>query len=28
VLPDALVDEAIGLVIATIDHGAHEPAGS
>jgi hypothetical protein len=27
VLPDALVDEAVGLVVATVDHGADEPAG-
>ena len=27
VLPDAFVDEAIGLVVATVDHGADEPAG-
>ncbi len=28
VLPEALVDEAIGLVVATVDHGAHKPAGA
>jgi hypothetical protein len=28
VFPDAFVDEAVGLVVATVDHGADEPAGS
>ena len=27
VLPEALVDESIGLIGATVDHCAHEPAG-
>jgi hypothetical protein len=25
---DAFVDEAVGLVIATVDHGAHEAGGA
>ena len=28
VLLDVFVDEAIGLVIATVDHGAHEAGGA
>jgi hypothetical protein len=28
VLPDAFIDEAISLVVATVDHGVHELAGT
>jgi hypothetical protein len=26
VLPEALVDEAVGWIVAAVDHGADEPA--
>jgi hypothetical protein len=28
VLPDAFIDDAISLVVATVDHGVHELAGT